>query len=486
MPPVPFSPPPGLNSDDTTFAASGQWADGNNVRFVNGKPQPLGSMGTVTTQAGTCYDMFAFTRAAANTVAYGYAGALYVGVGLAAPALRASVGQNDGWSLGAWGDTLLAAPLSVANNGGPLYEQSGSSNATEVTQSPNRIDAGILVTPERQVLAFATNEESSGSHNPLCIRGCDIEDYTDWTTSSSNNAFEHILAGSGEIVLARQIGPYVAVLTTTALYQGQFIGDPSQTYRFDKVSEGCGPMSRRAAAVMDSALYWMGQDHQLRVWAPGAPIQRVPSLIGKEFKVNCSVDEQTRSFMVSHGAFSEIWFFYVDGRDAASSPTRYVAYSLSESIAAQRSIWFRGSLERTAVLDSEIVREASTSNNTGLLGINAAGEIKLHEIQGSSAIDSVYIQSADQYIDNGQRRMMIRSMIPDFELQTSNVLATLFVRDRPQSTAVTKGPYTLATSTTKKDFRASGKIVAVKISTTAAVNWRLGKIVFDVVPMGER
>ena len=36
--------PPGINSDDTTFAAAGRWVDGNNVRFRGGKPEAIGNI----------------------------------------------------------------------------------------------------------------------------------------------------------------------------------------------------------------------------------------------------------------------------------------------------------------------------------------------------------------------------------------------------------------------------------------------------------
>ena len=38
---IPFDPPPGLISDDTTFAARGSWEDGSNIRFWRGRPQTI-------------------------------------------------------------------------------------------------------------------------------------------------------------------------------------------------------------------------------------------------------------------------------------------------------------------------------------------------------------------------------------------------------------------------------------------------------------
>jgi hypothetical protein len=102
------------------------------------------------------------------------------------------------------------------------------------------------------------------------------------------------------------------------------------------------------------------------------------------------------------------------------------------------------------------------------------------------AIISSSITSADFYLDNSQRRAMVRGIIPDFDAQGGTVNLYLRVRDRPLSTATVKGPYALTTATTKKDFRASGKIITVQFEAATAARFRLGKPLFDIVPLGER
>lgn len=60
--------PPGLNGDDTTFAASGRWADGSNVRFWRGRPQVIGGWERLVSTAltGTCRSAFGWTDNSAN------------------------------------------------------------------------------------------------------------------------------------------------------------------------------------------------------------------------------------------------------------------------------------------------------------------------------------------------------------------------------------------------------------------------------------
>lgn len=55
--------PPGLNNDDTTFAAAGRWADGSNVRFWRGRAQVINGWEAITTTAltGICRKVFGWT-----------------------------------------------------------------------------------------------------------------------------------------------------------------------------------------------------------------------------------------------------------------------------------------------------------------------------------------------------------------------------------------------------------------------------------------
>ena len=106
------------------------------------------------------------------------------------------------------------------------WDRDTSTDSLVVANAPTEVTYA-LASPQRQILAFGCNEEVSNDFNPLCIRGSDIENITDWTTTATNNAFEHILdATAGRIVTARFIGPYVAIWTDVSLYIGEFLGQP--------------------------------------------------------------------------------------------------------------------------------------------------------------------------------------------------------------------------------------------------------------------
>ncbi len=481
---IAFAPPPGIVSDDTSFAAQGRWADGNNVRFWGGKAQPVGSPVADPGYSGftaTGTPRALFYPDVSGRQILGTSSKLYDGTTDISPA-GLGTGYSS-WGLASFGSIVMAAP-----GGGKLYQSAtAGAQATLVTQAPAQIN-WMLVTPERQVLAFGCNQEIGGAFNGRCIRGSDLEDFTNWTTTASDNVFEHVLDGANDIVTARMIGRYVAVWTRGELYMGQFIGDPGQTYRFDRIDEAAGIIGPNAACIANGRAYWVGPDGRLRVWQPGLPVQIIPCPVFKDYNDNIQRDYSALTIVSHVTRYSEIWIWYPDKREGTNENSRYIAYSLGESLAAQQPVWFRGQLARSAVLDSLTVQAVLSASGyvSSTVAADSAGHLWIQERGTLSAISGWYIQSADQYIEEGQRRVMIRGVRPDFLSQSGDISLTLNVRGYPQAAAVAKGPYTLSAGAKKKDFRASGSIMSVRLAPASNSFVRLGKLEFDTIPMGER
>ena len=397
--------------------------------------------------------------------------------------------QLTAWSLQSWGASNSAVLLaSWTDSGGgesTLYEQCGFSQATAVPGAPERIQA-ILVTPERQVLALGCSEYFSGDFNPLCIRGSDLQDYTDWTISSVNNGFEHVLEGGGAIVTGRMVGSIVAVWTTSGLFQGQYIGEPSQTYSFEPVASGCGLANPNAVAVHNGVAYWIDSAMNLWTWAGAGTFPvRIPSTISRDIEDH-AVAVPTRAVVGYLRRYNEVWVLYRDSREsgADNENTRYFAYCVDESARQQRPIWYQGRIARSAFLDDPIAGAATVNFKASALMGDINGDIYLHEYDLYYP-GAAHIQSTDQYLEPGRRRLMLRGIRPDFERQSGDVSLTIEARGHPQGAATAKGPYTLAAGADCFCFRASGRIVAFRLSA-AGVGFRLGRPVFDAVALGEK
>lgn len=496
---VSLTPPPGLNSDDTTFAAGGLWEDSSGIRFRLGRPQSIGSWEAVfsDTLTGVCRNILPWTDNAGDlNIAFGTHSALEVHVGgmlyditpsgLVEGSID-SAGNAPGYGSGEWdvgtysspaliyylrtwafdtfGETLVAVP-----RGGTLYqwENDTGTEAAAITNAPDEI-THMLVTQERQVLALGCNEEVSGTFNPLCIRGCDIEDITDWTTSATNNAFEHILEGGGHIVAGHQIGPYVMVLTDNALHLGEFVGQPGQAYRFDLVARNCGLIGPNALHVTGGLAYWVSPDRQFRVWAPGSKPEIIPCPIRDDFADNLHSAQAQKIIIHEVSQYGELWWHYPDERDGTEN-SRYIAFSTIENGAP----WFRGELARTAAHDADV--------GTNPIMATVDGAVYYHE-KGTDGVEW-RLKSADQYLDEAERCLQVQGIWPDFESQEADATITFYIRQYPQGAVTTKGPYTLTAGADKKDFRVTGRIMAVEFEGTGEV--RFGKPSFKSVVTGER
>lgn len=486
---------PGIVSDETTFASPGQWVDGSNARPWHGKMQPIGGWAKAhaTAVTGVCRNVLSWTdNSGVPNVAFGTHSKLMVlsdealyditptGPGTGNIDSEEGVGYGTGgygmggygggfteywartWSLATWGENLLASP-----RGYPIYvwENDTASVATEIANAPDT-NMFMLVTPQRQVMVFGTEEEVSGDFNWLCIRWCDIEDYTDWTTSAANNAGEHILESEGKIVTARLLGPYIAIWTESSLHLAQFIGAPGETYRFEAVANNCGAAGPNAVIVVNQTAYWLTPDLQFYAWQFGTPPQPIPCPIRKDFKDNIDTVQITKVSATSVSEFNEIWWFYPDSRDGDEN-SRYVSFSLTDNA------WFRGQMIRTAAIDSGPQRYP--------VFVAYDGYVYEHE-NGDDADGSAlewFVESGDFYISDAQRRVFVDGIWPDFDSQVGNVSLTIKAKDYPQSTARTKGPWTLAPGREKRDFAFETRIAAVKFAGSAAGTFaRIGKPTF--------
>lgn len=493
---------PGLVSDETSFDTPGRFRDGNNVRFYMGQPEIIGGWAAVTTSllGGVCRNVLAWADNAGSTnIAFGTHSTLQVLVGgtiyditptgLSSGSIDGAGGPGYGtgtygsgtygtsttpewyartWSLATYGEYLLANP-----RGSKLYvwDNDTANIATEITESPDNINC-ILVTPERQVLAFGCSEEISGEFNPMCIRGSDLEDYTDWTTATDNNAFEHILEGGGRIVGAQMLGSYVAVWTDTGAFLGQFIGAVGQAYRFDPVADNCGLIGPNAVTVVNQVAYWVTPDLQIYRWVLGGAPEKLPCPIHRDFADNMVQTQGEKLVAAPNGKFEEIWFHYPDARDGIEN-SRYIGFDTRDGS------WLRGTMGRTAAIDAGPTQFPIKVTYEGVIYWHENG----HSADGGALRWS--LTTSDFYLMQAEQMVLLRSMWPDFQAQQGAVMITINLRDFPQSDTRTVGPYTLAAGQHRQDMLAQGRIASLTFSGASAPAFmRLGKPSFDVKATG--
>lgn len=506
---IPLEIPPGLNTDDTAYAAAPAWSDISNMRFRFGQPQTIGGWEglILDTLGGVCRAAFPWTDNSNNlNVAFGthqtlelyQGGALYnitPTSGFTAGAVdgSGSTGYGTGaygvggygqpsvtdyfpltWSLGAYGQTLIANP-----RGQTIFQWSNNtaSRAVAVTNAPANVTYA-LVAGTRQVFALGCNQEVGGVFNPLCIRHSGIADLTNWTTTSSSasTAREYVLPGGGRIVAGRLCGKYLLIWTNHQLWLGTYVGQIGKVWSFDKVGDKCGLIGPSAAVVLGSTAYWISPDRQFHAYTLGGAVQSIPCPIREDFADNLAASQGDKIMASSIAEFGEVRFDYPDARDGFEN-SRYVAVAV-EGIDA--GAWYRGVMARTAMVDA--------GPGSYPVGVTYGGAIYWHE-KGASADGAAlswFAESADIYLDENYT-VLARGLWPDIANQTGAVNLSFTTRQFPQGDAVSYGPYAMAPSQDRVDFKASGRLYRVKFSGDSAPSHaRIGKPIFDAELRGRK
>jgi hypothetical protein len=499
---IPFAPPPGLVSDDTSFASPGRYADSSLVRWYENSWQVQGGFESLTTDllTGVCRAVFPWTDAdGVLNVGFGTHLALQVWQGgmlyditpaaFVAGAIDGTGGAGYGtgtygtgtygspstadywpltWSLSSYGGTMIANP-----RGQGIFQWNNvtATPAIPLTNAP-AVCTYALSLPQRQVMAFGCNEEISGTFNHLCIRWSDIENPTDWTTSPTNNAGEYILEGGGRIVAARVVGDYVFVWTDVNVYLGTYIGDPGETWRFDKQGAG-GLIGPGAAVVVGQSVAWISPDAQFYSCPLGGQLSIIECPIRKAFADNIAIGQADKIVGASIAQFREIRWYYPDARDGFEN-SRAVTIGVGGN-------WYRDQLARTAFIDA--------GPSVSPIGVSYAGNAYWHE-KGNSADGAVlswFIESTDFYLDEAAANLTVNGVFPNFKDQVGGIRLSLIMREHPQATERTKGPYVLAPNLGRKSFRASGRVCRVRMEGSSSPAYaRMGKLEFDVEAIGGR
>lgn len=509
---APLELPPGLNGDDTTFAASGRWSDGSNVRFWRGRPQVIGGWELVhdTALTGTCRSILPWTDNSYElNLAFGTNSALQLWQGGElfdiTPASGFTAGAVDGtggagygtgaystgdysepsatdffpltWSLSPWGQQLLASPR---NQTIFAWTNDTGTPASALTNAPDNVTY-MLVAPTRQVFALGCNEEVSGDFNPVCIRHSSVGNNNEWNTAADTTAREYILPGGGRIVAGRMCGANMLVWTSSALFLGTYVGSLTQPWRFDKVGDQCGLIGPNAAVVVGQRAFWIGPDLQFYVYSLGSQPYIVSCPIRNGFANNLAASQGDKIVASSVSVFNEIRFDYPDARDGSEN-SRYIAAHVPTLLNEPELAWYRGILARTAFVD------APPATASYPVGVDTSGYPYWHE-KGQSADGSAfawYIETADTYLDV-EYFTKVRRIYPDLKDQVGPVMVQVTSRVAPQADERTAQGTTMAPGQRKSDVMATGLLHRVRFyGNSSPTGCRLGTPVFDFVQVGAR
>jgi hypothetical protein len=365
-----------------------------------------------------------------------------------------------------------------------------------IVDVPTAVNNLTVSDTSRFVITFGCNDYGSSVLDPMLIRWSAQDDIYNWTPDPTNQAgFIRISHGS-EIVSVVQTRQEVVVFTDSSVYSLQYLGPP-YVWVPQLLGDNISIMSTNAAIIASGVVYWMGVD---KFYVYDGRVNTLNCDLRRYVFGDLNQQQALQVFSGTNEGFNEVWWFYCSANSSAVD--RYVIYNYLEKI------WYYGTMERTAWLDSglQTVPIAAKYNSTALTGnlINHETGLNDNTTGTATAIDA-YISSSEFDIGDGHNFGFVWRVLPDlsFENATNSptavapqVTMTLYGLTNSGSGttssangAVVKGStYVITEEFTGQIFtRMRGRQMIFKIgSNQVNTCWQLGAPRIDIRPDGRR
>jgi len=428
------------------------------------------------------------------------------------------------WSLDNFGQVLVATILNGKTftwNAGastPLETRASTTTSGFATGSnPTSTRVSLISPTTRHLLHFGTETTigDNTTQDDMFIRFSDQEDINTYTPSATNTAGTLRLQDGTKIIGALKAKEVILVWTDNALYTMKFIGAPF-TFQLEQVGTNCGLIGQNAVVEIDGAAFWLSPKG---FFLYDGTVKTIPCTV-EDFVFDDF--DTTKGQQVAAGLnnlYTEITWYYPSSSSEYND--KYVIFNYGESTGVPGGVWYTGTEARTSWIDSNVypnpfaTKYDSTADGTFpvIVGQDGLGQTTYfeHEVgtdqvnpNGTTTTVTSFIESFDIDLEQRQRDargrssgpkvageifLAMRRFVPDFKTLQGNAKVSLDVKRYPQqsSTQTALSPFTITSSTDKKDTRARGRFVSVKIENDAASeSWRFGTLRLDVQPDGRR
>lgn len=352
--------------------------------------------------------------------------------------------------------------------------------------------------------AGAAAPDYLGAYDPLLIRWANVDadigpEPENWQPTVTNTAGFLRLQSGSEIITGIRTRQETLIFTDKSVTSLQFLGT-QEVFGLQELASNISILGPNVAIEANNIVYWMGND---KFYFYSGRVDTLPCTLRQYVFTDINLNQQQIFFAGTNNQFNEIVWFYCSS--TANQIDRYVIYNYSENI------WYYGQLERTAWLDSYIYNNPVATQN-GWVYYHEDGHDDGQPLGAPSVPIASYIQSADIDIEDGDKYMLVRRLIPDINFTSSDQIdssgntltpeatVTVGVRNFPGAARVTtnvEGQNTyqdiITSSATINQYtnqvfiRARGRQMSFKISSDGlGVQWQLGMPRVDARPDGLR
>jgi hypothetical protein len=331
----------------------------------------------------------------------------------------------------------------------------------------------VLFSPQGFLLALGcTNYDATasapnylGTYDPLLVRWSNVDpdigpEPENWQPTLTNTAgFLRLQAGS-QIVAGLSTKQEVLIWTDISLTSLQFLGT-SEVFGQSLIASNLSIAGPNVVVSANNVVYWMGND---KFYIYSGRVDTLPCTLRQYIFDNLNRNQKQIFFAGSNAEFNEVVWFYCSLN--ATEIDSYVVYNYSENI------WYFGSIQRTAWIDAGVV-DYPLGADQGYIYQHELGHDDGQPLNAPPLPINSYIQSADIDIEDGDKYMLIRRVIPDVNFTSSDltnsvtgapltpeVTLTVGVRNFPGATS----------STTNAEGESTAEAVTVTGTTTATIN----------------
>ncbi len=426
------------------------------------------------------------------------------------------------WSLSNFGQVLVAT---IANGKTFTWDAgiaarlttraSTTTSGFETTNNPTATRV-TLVSPTTRHLIHLGTETTIGdttTQDDMFIRFSDQENINLYTPTATNTAGTQRLQDGTRIMGSLKAKETILVWTDNALYAMKFIGAPF-TFGFEQVGTNCGLIGKNAAVEIDGAAFWMSNNGFFMF---DGTVKSLPCSVEDYVYDQADTTKGQQVYAGLNNLYTEVVWYYPSTNSDYND--QYVVFNYGESM--KGGVWYIGTEARTSWIDASVYPKPSATkfndSATGtfpvVVGEDGLGQTILfeHEIgtdqvnpDGTTTTITSFVKSYDFDLQakqkdaqgkssgptiSGEVFLAMRRFVPDFKDLQGNAKVTLGVKRYPQQSETTTAlsPFTINSSTDKKDTRARGRFVNIKIENTdVSESWRFGTLRIDVQPDGRR
>lgn len=375
---------------------------------------------------------------------------------------------------------------------------------------PQRVE-NILFAPSGHLLALGCTAYNAlgtapnyvGDFDPVTVRWANVDADVGpqpevWQPTLTNNSGFIRIESGARIMAVANTRQETLIWTERSLTSLQFLGT-DEVFGKQDLANAITIAGPNAVSSANNIVYWMGQD---KFYQYSGRVDTLPCTLRAYVFEDLNRDQSEIFFAGSNAKYNEIIWFYCSLNSAEID--RYVIYNYVDNI------WYYGTLARTAWVDTGLVANPIAAGG---------GWVYNHEVghddgqpNGAPALPmQSFITSSDVDIDDGDRFMLVRRVIPDVSFLSSDtvgpggvplepsVTMTIATRNFPGAMSATVNQQGLnqtrtvaATAvidqyTNQVFIRARGRQISFKISSdTLGTRWQLGMPRVDARPDGGR